>query len=45
MTILVIGSTGTIGSEVVAQLAGKGVEVHALARAPEKAKFPDGVIR
>ena len=43
MTILVIGSTGTIGSEVVAQLAGKGVEVHALARAPEKAKFPDGV--
>jgi uncharacterized protein YbjT (DUF2867 family) len=43
MTILVIGSTGTIGSEVVAQLASKGVEVHALARAPEKAKFPDGV--
>src|SRR2546421_9163064 len=42
MTILVTGSTGTIGSEVVAQLASKGVEVHALARSPEKAKFPDG---
>ncbi|MGH7248191.1 MAG: NmrA family NAD(P)-binding protein, partial [Pseudomonadota bacterium] len=26
------------------QFAGKGVEIHALARAPEKAKFPDGVI-
>jgi uncharacterized protein YbjT (DUF2867 family) len=43
MTILVIGSTGTIGSQVVAHLAGKGAEVHALARAPEKTQFPGGV--
>ena len=43
MTILVIGSTGVIGSRVVANLAAKGAEVHALARSPEKAKFPGGV--
>jgi uncharacterized protein YbjT (DUF2867 family) len=43
MTILVTGSTGVIGSRVVANLAAKGADVHALARSPEKAKFPDGV--
>ena len=43
MTILVTGSTGTIGSQVVANLAEQGAEVHALTRSPEKAKFPRGV--
>ena len=44
MTILVTGSTGTIGSRVLATLAQKGVTVHALTRSPEKAKFPPGVM-
>ena len=43
MTILVTGSTGVVGSRVVANLAAKGAEVHALARSPEKVTFPDGV--
>jgi uncharacterized protein YbjT (DUF2867 family) len=43
MTILVTGSTGTVGSQVIANLAKKGADIHALARAPEKAKFPSGV--
>ena len=43
MTILVTGSTGAIGAQVVAQLAGKGADVLALARAPEKTEFPAGV--
>ncbi len=43
MTILVTGSTGAIGSRVVANLAAKGAKVHALARSPEKASFPSGV--
>ncbi len=43
MTILVTGSTGAVGSRVVANLAAKGAEVHALARSPEKARFPSGV--
>jgi uncharacterized protein YbjT (DUF2867 family) len=43
MTILVTGSTGTIGSRVVANLAQQGVVVHALTRSTEKAKFPPGV--
>jgi uncharacterized protein YbjT (DUF2867 family) len=43
MTILVTGSTGAIGSRVVANLAAKGAEVHAFARSPEKILFPDGV--
>ena len=43
MTILVTGSTGTIGSRVVANLSQQGVAVHALARSIEKAKFPPGV--
>ena len=43
MTVLVTGSTGVIGSRVVANLCAKGAEVHALARSPEKSLFPDGV--
>ena len=43
MTILVTGSTGVIGSRVVANLAAQGADVHALARSPEKARFPGGV--
>lgn len=43
MTILVTGSTGTIGTQVVAFLDGHGAEVRALTRSPEKAQFRDGV--
>lgn len=43
MTILVTGGTGTIGSQVLAHLQGKGAEVRALTRSPEKAQLPTGV--
>jgi uncharacterized protein YbjT (DUF2867 family) len=43
MTILVTGSTGLIGSHVVALLAAQGADVHALTRTPEKRRFPPGV--
>lgn len=43
MTILVTGSTGTIGSQVIAKLAGRGADIRALTRSPEKAQFPQGV--
>lgn len=43
MTVLVTGSTGTVGSVVAEHLASHGVEVRALTRSPEKADFPDGV--
>lgn len=43
MTILVTGSTGTIGSRLVARLATAGATVHALARNPERSRFPAGV--
>jgi uncharacterized protein YbjT (DUF2867 family) len=43
MSILITGSTGTIGSQVIQHLAGAGVEVRGLTRAPDKAQFPDGV--
>jgi uncharacterized protein YbjT (DUF2867 family) len=43
MTILVTGSTGTIGSQVIAKLAASGADVRALTRSPEKARFPQGV--
>ena len=43
MTILVTGSTGRIGAQVVAQLARSGRNVRALTRSPEKAHFPAGV--
>ena len=43
MTILVTGSTGTIGSQVLAHLQGQGAEVRALTRSPEKAQLPANV--
>ncbi|MBD0272955.1 MAG: NmrA family NAD(P)-binding protein [Acetobacteraceae bacterium] len=43
MTILVTGSTGTIGSLVVSQLADRGAEVRAMVRDPAKAELPAGV--
>ena len=43
MTILVTGATGTIGSQIVGQLAGKGGDIRALVREPEKARLPQGV--
>lgn len=43
MAILVTGSTGTIGSLVVRQLAERGAAVRAMVRDPAKAKLPDGV--
>jgi len=44
MSILVTGSTGVIGSQVLARLQGQGVEVRALTRSPEKARLPVGVM-
>ena len=43
MSILISGSTGTIGSQVIDHLRGKGVEVRALTRSPAEAKLPAGV--
>ena len=43
MTILVTGSTGLIGSRVVAALAADHADIRALSRSPEKASFPQGV--
>jgi uncharacterized protein YbjT (DUF2867 family) len=43
MTILVTGSTGTIGTQVLAFLEGSGADVRALTRSPDKAHFPAGV--
>src|SRR5260221_9633696 len=42
--ILVVGSTGTVGSEVVRQLVEAGHPVRALARDPDKAKKLGGAI-
>ncbi len=44
MTILITGSTGTIGQQVLANLAEKGSDVRALTRNPEKASLPQGII-
>lgn len=41
--ILVTGATGTIGSDVVRQLAGRGAKVRALTRDPAGARVPAGV--
>ncbi|WP_242676110.1 SDR family oxidoreductase [Streptosporangium minutum] len=41
--VLVIGATGTVGRQVVAQLLEAGAEVRALARDPGTAGLPDGV--
>ena len=43
MTILVTGSTGTIGSQIVQGLAAQGAQVRALARDTSKLKAPAGV--
>jgi uncharacterized protein YbjT (DUF2867 family) len=43
MTILVTGSTGAIGSQVVQRLAAQGAKVRALARDTSKCKVPAGV--
>jgi uncharacterized protein YbjT (DUF2867 family) len=43
MTILVTGSTGAIGSQIVRRLVAEGANVRALARSPEKAQLPSGV--
>jgi uncharacterized protein YbjT (DUF2867 family) len=43
MTILVTGSTGTIGAQVLAHLQGRGADVRALTRSPETAQLPSGV--
>jgi uncharacterized protein YbjT (DUF2867 family) len=43
MTILVTGSTGTVGRQVVEQLVKRGADVRALVRDPSKADFPSGV--
>ncbi|MFD3583726.1 SDR family oxidoreductase [Streptomyces sp. NPDC058683] len=41
--ILVTGATGTIGSDVVRQLAERGTKVRALTRDPAKARVPAGL--
>lgn len=43
MTILVTGSTGTIGSQVLTHLQDRDVDVRALTRSPDKAQLPAGV--
>lgn len=41
--ILVTGATGNVGRPLVTQLAAAGVEVRAVTRQPETARFPAGV--
>lgn len=43
MSILVTGSTGTIGSQVLNQLSGSGFDIRGLTRSPHKAQFPAGI--
>jgi uncharacterized protein YbjT (DUF2867 family) len=43
MAILVAGASGTIGSQVLSFLDPKAVEVRALTRSPETARFPAGI--
>jgi uncharacterized protein YbjT (DUF2867 family) len=43
MTILVTGTTGNVGRNVVEQLAKRGAQVRALVRDPSKANFAAGV--
>lgn len=43
MAICVVGGTGAIGSLVIERLAQSDAEIRALARAPERAAFPDPV--
>ncbi|SMG17261.1 SDR family oxidoreductase [Paraburkholderia susongensis] len=44
MAILVTGSTGVVGKQVLEHLRSSDVEVRALTRSPAKAQFEDGVI-
>jgi len=44
MSILVTGSTGTIGTQVLNYLQGRGADVRALTRSPDTAKLPSGVV-
>lgn len=43
MSILVTGSTGTVGSQVLKTLSESGAEVRGLTRSPTQARFPAGV--
>jgi uncharacterized protein YbjT (DUF2867 family) len=43
MTILVTGSTGTIGTQVLTQLQRRGADVRALTRSPGKVQLPAGM--
>ncbi|SAL79458.1 NmrA family protein [Caballeronia terrestris] len=43
MAILVTGSTGVIGKQILEHLGGTGADVRALTRSPEKAQFPADV--
>ena len=43
MTILVTGSTGTIGTQVLSFLDGHDADIRALTRSPEKANLPADV--
>jgi uncharacterized protein YbjT (DUF2867 family) len=43
MSILITGSTGNVGRQVVEQLVKRGADVRALVRDPAKANFPVGV--
>lgn len=43
MTILVTGSTGTVGAQVLAHLQGRNADIRALTRSPETAQLPAGV--
>lgn len=43
MAILVTGSTGTIGTQVLAHLQGRSADIRALTRSPETAGLPAGV--
>ncbi|WP_287992044.1 SDR family oxidoreductase, partial [Acidiphilium sp.] len=43
MSILVTGSTGTIGAQVLAHLQERGADIRALTRSPGKASLPSGV--
>jgi uncharacterized protein YbjT (DUF2867 family) len=43
MKVLVSGATGNVGGQVVSRLHKGGIEVRALARKPEAARFPAGV--
>jgi uncharacterized protein YbjT (DUF2867 family) len=43
MAILITGSTGVVGNQVLEHLKGSKAEVRALTRSPEKARFPEGL--